>query len=237
MRCLIVDDEPLAQDVIEHYILGTEGLELVGKCTNAVQAFALLNKEQVDLMFLDIQMPELNGLDFIRTLRQLPMIILTTAYSEYAVQGFELDVVDYLLKPISLERFLKAVSKARAVRQPLQPPPPKPELTPKMQHDSIFIRSDGKYIQLNPQDILFIEGLKNYLIIHTTQKKIITHSTMKNMEEDLSAFPFFIRVHKSYLINRRFITEIEGNMVRLDKQTVPVGGIYKEELMRSLKLI
>ncbi|PZF72432.1 LytR/AlgR family response regulator transcription factor [Taibaiella soli] len=237
MRCLIVDDEPLAQDVIEHYISGTEGLELVGKCTNAVQAFAMLNKEQIDLMFLDIQMPELSGLDFIRTLRQLPMIILTTAYSEYAVQGFELDVVDYLLKPISLERFLKAVSKARALKQPVQSQVVIQEFVSKPQHDSIFIRSDGKYIQLNPQDILFIEGLKNYLIIHTAQKKIITHSTMKSMEEDLSAFPFFIRVHKSYLINRKFITEIEGNMVKLDKQEVPVGGIYKDELMRSLKIM
>jgi len=237
MRCLIVDDEPLAQDVIEHYISGTEGLELVGKCTNAVQAFAVLNKEPVDLMFLDIQMPELSGLDFIRTLRQLPMIILTTAYSEYAVQGYELDVVDYLLKPISLERFLKAVGKARDLKRPLPSAAPVHEPATQVQQDSIFIRSEGKYIQLDPRDILFIEGLKNYLIIHTTQKKIITHSTMKSMEEDLSAFPFFIRIHKSYLINRRFITEIEGNMVKLDKQTVPVGGIYKDELMRSLKLI
>lgn len=236
MRCLIVDDEPLAQDVIEHYISGTEGLELAGKCTNAVQAFAMLNKEQIDLMFLDIQMPELSGLDFIRTLRQLPMIILTTAYSEYAVQGFELDVVDYLLKPISLERFLKAVGKARALKQ-AAPQTVVQESTPKAPQDSIFIRSDGKYIQLNPQDILFIEGLKNYLVIHTAQKKIITHSTMKSMEEDLGDFPFFIRVHKSYLINRKFITEIEGNMVKLDKQEVPVGGIYKDELMKRLKLI
>lgn len=235
MNCLIVDDEPLAQDVIEHYIAKTDFLQLTGKCNTALQAFSMLNKEKIDLMFLDIQMPEINGLELLKTLKHPPKVILTTAYTEYALDGYELDVVDYLLKPISFERFLKAVNKLAAHTNT------EAAITnTKATNDSskeIFVKSDGKYIRIDPADILYIEGLKNYLVIYTTQKKVIVHSTMKNIEDELNPFRHFIRVHKSYIINRHFILEIEGNMIKLGNAVVPVGGSYKDELMRLVGIL
>ncbi|WP_118951759.1 LytR/AlgR family response regulator transcription factor [Taibaiella helva] len=230
MTCLIIDDEILAQDVIEHYISRTEGLQLVAKCNNALQAFALLSKQEVDLVFLDIQMPEINGLEFIKILKQPPKIILTTAYTEYALDGYELNVVDYLLKPVSFERFLKAVDKARAVTPAL------PEKIVPVQQD-IFVKCDGKLVRVQARDIRYVEGLKNYMILHTTARKMIVHGTMSNMEEELGVFGHFVRIHKSYLVNKQFITEISGNMIRLDQAELPIGGVYKPELLKWLKVI
>lgn len=229
MTCLIIDDELLAQDVIEHYITRTEGLQLVAKCDNALQAFALLSKQDIDLIFLDIQMPEINGLEFIKVLKNPPKIILTTAYTEYALDGYELNVVDYLLKPVSFERFLKAVDKARASVPALQERAEAP--------GDIYVKCDGKLIRVRPQDIRYVEGLKNYLMLHTTQRKLVVHGTMSNMEEELSAFGHFIRIHKSYLVNKLFITEISGNMIKLEQAELPIGGVYKPELLKLLKVI
>jgi DNA-binding LytR/AlgR family response regulator len=234
MTCLIIDDEILAQDVIEHYIGKTDTLQLVGKCNNALQAFPILSREPVDLLFLDIQMPEINGLEFIRVLKKPPKIILTTAYPDYALEGYELNVVDYLLKPISFERFLKAVEKVHALLQPAVQDTgavTKPDAT------DIFVKSDGKLIRINTAEILYIEGLKNYLLIHTPGRKIIVHSTMGNMETELGSFRHFIRVHKSYLVNRNFITEIMGNILKINQTEIPIGGVYKSELLRLLKVI
>lgn len=231
MNCLIIDDEPLAQDVIEHYIRKTDFLHLQGKCSNVLQAFSVLSKTPSDLLFLDIHMPEIDGLSFIRTLKDPPRVILTTAYSQYALEGYELNVVDYLLKPISFERFLKAVNKVREQ----QVPSPAPEAT--AGSGELFVKSDGKYLRVDCADILYVEGLRNYLMIHTTQKKIIAHSTMKNIEDELAAYASFIRIHKSYLVNKNFITEIEGNMVKLGQTELPIGSVYKNELLRLIRIL
>ncbi|XZF14203.1 LytR/AlgR family response regulator transcription factor [Chitinophagaceae bacterium MMS25-I14] len=233
MQCLIIDDEPLAQDVIEHYVLQTNTLQLAGKCSNALEAFSMLSKNDIDLVFLDIQMPEINGLEFIRTLRNPPKIILTTAYPEFALEGYELDVVDYLLKPVSFERFLKAVDKARA--SSAVPGQAVPDNV--VSSAELFVKTDGKLIRIDPKEILFVEGLKNYLAIYCTNRKLIVHSTMKNMEIELLSYGHFIRVHKSYIANTKFITEIEGNMIKVGQHEVPVGGIYKDDILRAIKII
>lgn len=232
MTCLIIDDEILAQDVIEHYISRTDTLQLTGKCSNALEAFAMLSKQPVDLIFLDIQMPEISGLDFIKVLKHPPRIILTTAYTEYALEGYELNVVDYLLKPISFERFLKAVDKARASLQPAAA-----ETAAPAAGKDIFVKSDGRLLRLDPGEILYVEGLRNYLLIHTAAKKIVVHSTMTNMEEELAPFRHFIRIHKSYLVNRKLIREISGNVLRINQTELPIGGVYKNELLQLLRVI
>jgi DNA-binding LytR/AlgR family response regulator len=233
MTCLIIDDETLAQDVLEHYISKTDMLQLRGKCNNALQAFSILSKQEIDLVFLDIQMPEINGLEFIRMLKKPPQIILTTAYQEYALDSYEFNVADYLLKPFSFDRFLKAILKIGA---PTHSRPAEQVIIPAEAQD-LFVKSDGRLIRINTNEILYIEGLKNYLMIHTVHKKIVVHSTMGNMEVELSAFPAFIRVHKSYLLNKNFITEIAGNIIRINQAEIPIGGVYKNSLMQLLKII
>lgn len=228
-----MDDEVLAQDVLEHYIQQTETLKLKGKCSNALEAFALLNREPVDLMFLDIKMPELSGIDFIKSLRKVPKIIITTAYHEYALEGYELDIVDYLLKPISFERFLKAIGKlpvttaASAV------------LVAGKENTGFFVRSDRKLVHIDPEEIRYIEGLKNYLLIHTRDnRKIIVHSTMVNMETQLQPYSYILRVHKSFLINRRYIKEIDGNIIRLaDSTQIPLGALYKDSFLNAIQVL
>jgi DNA-binding LytR/AlgR family response regulator len=233
MTCLIIDDEILAQDVIEHYISRVASLELHGKCNNALEAFAVLSRQEVDLIFLDIQMPEISGLDFIKLLKKPPKIILTTAYTEYALDGYELNVVDYLLKPVSFERFLKAVDKVQALLQSAAPD--KTAAAPAEQY--IFVKSDGKLIRINTTEIRYVEGLKNYLLIHTQHKKIIVHGTMGNMEEELKVLGNFVRIHKSYIVNKNCIAEISGNVVKVDQAELPIGGVYKNDLLRLLKVI
>lgn len=232
MTCLIIDDEILAQDVIEHYVSRIGTLELLGKCSNALEAFSLLSKQEVDLVFLDIQMPEISGLEFVKLLKQPPKIILTTAYTEYALDGYELNVVDYLLKPVSFERFLKAVDKVQALLQPAVND--KAAATPAQ---DIFVKSDGKLVRINTSDIRYVEGLKNYLMIHIANRRIIVHGTMGNMEEELKAFRHFIRIHKSYLVNKNYIAEITGNMVKVEQAELPIGGVYKNDLLKLLKVI
>jgi DNA-binding LytR/AlgR family response regulator len=235
MTCLIIDDEILAQDVIEHYISRVASLELYGKCSNALEAFAILSKQEIDLIFLDIQMPELSGLDFIKLLKKPPKIILTTAYTEYALDGYELNVIDYLLKPVSFERFLKAVDKVQALQQPAAAAAEKVQPAPAVQ--DIFVKSDGKLVRVNTAEIRYVEGLKNYLLIHTLSRRIIVHGTMGHMEEELKALGNFIRIHKSYIVNKNSITEIAGNMVKIEQTELPIGGVYKNDLLRLLKVI
>lgn len=233
MNCLIVDDEVLAQDVLEHYIQQTETLELKGKCSNALEAFAMLNREPVDLMFLDIKMPEISGIDFIKSLRNIPRIIITTAYHEYALEGYELDIVDYLLKPISFERFLKAIGKL--------PVPAATHAVPAADKagTGFFVKSDRKLIHIDPEEIRYIEGLKNYLLIHTKDsRKIIVHSTMVNMETQLQTYTYIFRVHKSFLVNRRYIKEIDGNIISLtDNTQIPLGALYKDSFLNAIRVL
>lgn len=234
MNCLIVEDELLAQEVIEFYIQKVDFLRLSGKCNNALQAFAALNKEPIDLMFLDIKMPEVSGIELIRSLKHPPKVILTTAFHEYALEGYELDVIDYLLKPISFERFLKAVNKAKSLTEGIHVTP---QQMPAGSRD-FFVRSDRKLIRINPEEIIYIEGLKNYLSIHLPGQQVIVHSTLTYLEEELSAYAHIQRVHKSFLVNKHFIRELDNNLIRLrDNTEIPIGGLYKDNLMQAMRII
>lgn len=233
MKCLIVDDEMLARDVIETYIEKVDFLQLAGKCSNALQAFSALGKQHIDLMFLDIKMPEMTGLEFIRTLKTPPEIIITTAFHEYALDGFELDVVDYLLKPISFERFLKAVHKVKMPQEQLLA-----YSIEKLPPEAFYVRSDRKLVKINPAEIVFIESLKNYLCIYTGKQKVIVLSTMQYLEEQLKEYSFILRVHKSFLINKNFISEIDNGILRMSSgNEIPLGGLYKDSFLEAMKIL
>ena len=228
LKCIIVDDEPLAQEVLERYLENIRELELVTKCNNALEAFEVLNHENIDLMFLDISMPVISGIDFLRSLRKSPAVIITTAHPDFALQGYELDVVDYLVKPVSLERFMKAVNKALDRVKQHAPS----EISNKA--DFMFVKSDQKLIRINFSDISYIEGMKDYVKIFTKEKMIVTLHTMKFFESSLPS-DSFIRVHKSYIVNASAIKSIAGNELELQQARIPIGSSYKDQLMRSIQ--
>lgn len=223
-RVLIVDDEPLAQDVLETYILKIPELEVAGKCKNVIEAYHFLQKEKPDLVLLDINMPEISGIDFLKGLTDKPAVIFTTAYAEYALDGFDLNAVDYLLKPFSFPRFFQAIQKflslAPADTHPAPPPAEK----------AVFLKSDGKYIRINLEELCFVEGLKDYVRIWTTSRKIIVYTKMKSLEAQLSQNPEFMRINKSYIVNLNFIEEVEGNFVRIIGQQITIGNTYRSEV-------
>jgi DNA-binding LytR/AlgR family response regulator len=233
IRCIIVDDEQHAIDILEHYAKQTPLLELVGTTTNPLEALQLVNSQQVDLVFLDIQMPELSGIDFVKAIHGKAKVILTTAYSEFALESYELDVVDYLLKPVRLPRFLTAVQKA--VNE-IGHKEEKHEL--ETEDDYIFVKTEskGKFLKINFADIDFIEGMKNYVAIHCGGKKTLVYTAMKDIEERLP-HKQFLRVHKSFIIAVPKITGIEGNLVRLHNVNaeILIGDSYKAELMEIIK--
>ncbi len=233
MNVLIVDDEPLAQEVLETYIQKFPNLQLVQKCSNAVEAHAALEQHSVDLMFLDIQMPQISGLDFLKTLDNPPKVIFTTAFSEYALEGFELGVVDYLLKPISLERFAKAIHKVTANTMTVGSTPVggnKSVESVVTTQDFIFVKSDKKLVKVFFEDIFYIEGLKDYVILHTPNGRLVTLQTMKSLEAKLPQ-ELFMRIHRSYIININKIAVLEGNMVNVNKKNIPVGKNYRDNLL------
>ncbi|HYV94846.1 MAG TPA: LytTR family DNA-binding domain-containing protein [Chitinophagales bacterium] len=225
MKCLIVDDEPLAQEVLENYVQRVEELHLVKKCSNAMQAMQVLHKDKVDLIFLDIQMPAMDGLSFLKSLKNPPSVILTTAYPKYAVQGYDLDVVDYLLKPISFERFLKSVNKAIDLRKGAQEESASAEY--------LFLKVDNKLVKVNFADIVYIEGMKDYLKVFVKEKLLVVHKTMKSIE-DLLPKNKFIRVHKSYIVSLGMVNSIVGNMVEINGKEIPIGANYKEQLIKMV---
>lgn len=230
INCIIVDDEPLAREGIENYISNISFFHLVRTCENAMQAMTLLSQESVDLMFLDIQMPNLTGINFLKTLKNPPMVIITTAYPNYAIEGYQLDVLDYLVKPISFERFLKASNKSldyftikqKALRSNI-----------KTQDDYFFIKSEGRYEKIRFEDILLIEGLENYIIIHTPEKKYLSLIPMKSMEGQLPT-DAFIRVQKSFIVPLSKIDSIEGNMLKIGKHSVTIARHNKEKIIDQI---
>lgn len=227
LKCIVVDDEPLAQEVLERYLQNIREIELVTTCSNALEAFEVLNNEPIDLMFLDISMPVISGLDFLRSLHKAPAVIITTAHPDYALQGYDLDVVDYLVKPVSMERFMKAVNKAiERVRLPL------PQARNSMP-DYMFVKSDQKLIRINFADIHYIEGMKDYVKIFTAEKMIVTLHTMKFFEANLPSDQF-IRIHKSYIANAASIKSIAGNELELHQTRLPIGSSYKDNLMKMI---
>jgi DNA-binding LytR/AlgR family response regulator len=229
-KILIVDDEPLAQDVMEAYISKLPELEIVAKCNNALDAFSVLNKEKVDLMLLDINMPEISGMDFLKTLKNPPRVIFTTAYTEFAVESYELDVVDYLVKPISFERFFKSINKAKEIIEASASGPQRHGTIIDTKENFMFVKSDGKLVKIDLSKLWFVEGLKDYIRLWTETGKVIVHSTMKNFEELLSSLPAFVRVNKSYIVNIKHVNEVDGNVIRIKNEMITIGNTYKEKV-------
>jgi DNA-binding LytR/AlgR family response regulator len=228
INCLIVDDEPLAGEVIESYIDQDPLLYLVQKCSNALEASEAIKNGQIDLIFLDIHMPEISGIDFIKSLENPPLVVFTTAHPDYAVDGFNLDAVDYLLKPVSADRFRKAVRKAQemlSLRQSSRELP--------ASDDYLFVKADQKLVKLRYEDIQYVEALADYVKIHTAEKRIITLQTMKKMEEKLPKDKF-IRVHRSFIVGIGKIKSISGNKIELGQQQIPIGKNYKSTLYNYL---
>ena len=230
LRVLIVDDEPLAQEVIERYLRNINELELVGKCSNALEAFEVLHNEHIDLMFLDISMPVISGIDFLRSLRIAPAVIITTAYPDFALQGYELDVIDYLVKPISLERFMRAVNK---VIERIKKPTPVIAESKQIKADYMFVKCDQKLIKIRFNDIDYIEGMKDYVKIFTNDKMIVTLHTMKFFESNLPSH-IFIRIHKSYIVNVDAIKTISGNELEINQTKIPIGNSFKDNVLKHI---
>jgi DNA-binding LytR/AlgR family response regulator len=227
IKCMIVDDEPIARDIIRNHITATPGLSLVKSCMNASEAYEGLHEHEVDLIFLDIQMPVITGTDFLRSLRNPPLVVFTTAYHNYAVEGFELNSVDYLLKPITYERFYQAIQKVRD-RLPLQPAQ---QASPAV--DYIFIKQDSRLIRIHFDQIRYIEAEKDFSTVFTTDKKLLAGMHLKMFENMLPADRFF-RVHRSYIVNLAKISSINGNMAEIGQTEIPIGANYKNELMKKL---
>jgi DNA-binding LytR/AlgR family response regulator len=230
INCIIIDDEPLARKGLKEYIADTDFLNLVGEFDNAVKATELLSKGSVQLLFLDIQMPKITGLDFFKSLHHAPPVIFTTAYPQYDLDGFDLNSLDYLVKPISFERFLKAALKAKEyyeIRQHNE------GAAAGKKEEYFFIKADNKLVKIFFDEILYVEALQNYVTIHTADKKYITYLTFKSVEEYLPA-DGFIKTHKSYIISASKINSIEGNDIRIGNHHVPISRNEKEEVMEKL---
>jgi DNA-binding LytR/AlgR family response regulator len=232
ITCLAVDDEPPALDVVTRHIAAIPSLQLVGTCVNAVQALAMLQQQNIDLLFLDIQMPQILGTQFIRTLKNPPKVIFTTAYRKFAVEGFELDAVDYLLKPITFERFLKAVNKIMDL--PVQDTPHSPVKNEAAGERFIHLRADRKVQKIPLDDIIYIESLKDYCKIITTSRQIITRQSISFIESSLPA-DGFIRIHRSYIVSLDKIESYTNELVEIAQQELPIGRMYRHEVERSLK--
>lgn len=231
--CLVVDDEPIACDIIQAYCMHLPALSVVAACSNALEAKAVLQKQKADILFLDVNMPVLDGIAFLKTLKNPPLVIFTTAYKEFAVDAFDLAACDYLLKPFSLERFIIAVDKAiEKLNGPSQEP--QKGITEATEH-YIFIRADGKVYKISLDEILFAEAQGNYTKIVTTQNILLPTMTFSSFEELLPKLSF-LRVHRSYLINKTKVTHIEGNRVFIQKSEIPIGSNYKEAFLKALGL-
>jgi DNA-binding LytR/AlgR family response regulator len=234
--CLAVDDEPLALSVLKKYIGSVECLELAGSCANAVQALQMLQQNHVDLIFLDIQMPQIMGTDFIRTLKKSPKIIFTTAYRKYAIEGFELDAVDYLLKPISFERFLKAVNKV--LQTDINAPDSvyhTTDLISESSNSCLYVRADRKMIKVLLNDILYIEGLSDYVKIITKAKTIVTKQLISALEETLPK-DNFIRIHRSFIIAINKIDSYNADSIQIGNKELPISRLFKQNVNKLLNI-
>jgi DNA-binding LytR/AlgR family response regulator len=234
IRCIAIDDENLALELIEDDIRKVPFLELVGICKSGFEAMEVLQKEKIDLLFLDIHMPDISGIQFLKSLTHRPLVIFTTAYEKYALEGFELDVIDYLLKPYSYERFLKAVNKAQEYLtnvervQLMETGDPVPAASA-----YIFVKSDYKLVKIEINEILYIESLKDYIKIFTGGKPVLTLSSMKAIEDRLPSTEF-IRVHRSFIVNIRKIQYIHRNFVMVENKEVPIGDNYKDTFLKAI---
>ncbi len=233
IRCLVVDDEPLALDILEDYISKVPFLTLVKTTTSAIEGLSLVQNDAIDLVFLDVQMPELTGIQFLKIINGKCDVILTTAYSQYALDGYELDVVDYLLKPIAFDRFYKAAQKVLQSSGNTNSSAPE-VLSVQKNHDFIFVKTEHKIQKIYLDDILYIEGLKDYISIFTRSERIITLQNMKKMEESLPS-KSFIRVHKSYIIALGKIESIERSRIQIGEKIIPIGDTYREYFFKQIE--
>ena len=233
IRCLVVDDEPLALDILEDYISKVPFLTLVKTTTSAIEGLSLVQSDAVDLVFLDVQMPELTGIQFLKIINGKCEVILTTAYSQYALDGYELDVVDYLLKPIAFDRFYKAAQKVlqNKSNHPVIPQEVSPATN---SHNFIFVKAEHKIRKIYLDDILYIEGLKDYISIFTEGERVITLQNMKKMEELLPA-KSFIRVHKSYIVALGKIESIERSRIQIGDKIIPIGDTYRDYFFKLIE--
>jgi len=231
LKCLIIDDEPIARKLLQEYIEETDFLELVGVAVNPLKAAGLINSTEVDLIFLDINMPKMSGLEFLRSAPNLPMVIMTTAYGQYALDGFELAVVDYLVKPFSLDRFLKACMKAFELKSLKD----SKSANPKPDAGHFFVKCEGKIEKVVYDELIFIEAMANYVVLHTINDKMVVYLTIKGILEKLPADQF-VQVHKSFIVNTEKINTIEGNMLHLGGAKITMGLSYADGVMdRVLK--
>ncbi len=233
VRCLVVDDEPAARDVLVRYIEQLPALHLSGQCGNALQTLDFLQQHPVDLLFLDIRMPQLNGTDLVKILKQPPRIIFTTAFPEYALQGYELDIVDYLLKPIQFDRFIKAVQKAMQLQ--IVPDNHKSFVQPQPESQEAFIyfRADRKMVKVLLKDILYIESMKDYVKVFTTNGVVITKQSISSLLELLPE-QNFIRTHRSFIVSLQQIKSYTNELIEIEKAEVPIGKLFRQNVLKTL---
>jgi len=231
MKCIIVDDEPLGIDVLESYVKKMPDLDLIGTCNNALEASEFLKNHKVDLMFLDIQMPEITGLEFMRSIANPPLVVFCTAYPDFAVEGFELNAIDYLLKPVGFDRFIKTIERAREYMTLKKNDAVE---APDLENDHIFIKSNQKQVKLSYDQIMYVEAFADYVKLYTPEKRYITLQTMKNMEQKLPKEKF-IRVHRSFIVGIKYIHSFNSSELEIGTVKIPVGKNYKDEFLLKLR--
>ncbi|SHJ60044.1 two component transcriptional regulator, LytTR family [Reichenbachiella agariperforans] len=229
IKCLIIDDEPLAINVIKNFLVNFKNFELLGTCPDAVEGFNFLSKHEVDVIFLDINMPKISGLDFLKSLNKPPMIVITTAYREYAVESFELDVVDYLVKPFALQRFMKTVNRIESRLEEKNINRTEPTNSAETERPHVFFKVDKKMIKVYLDEILYIESLKDYIRIKTFDQSLINHNNLVSVAELLPADEF-VRIHRSYIIAIKKVKVIDGNQVEVGDKLLPIGRNYQKDI-------
>ncbi|TAD96214.1 MAG: response regulator [Bacteroidetes bacterium] len=229
MTCIVVDDDEFSREVIKQYVERSENLDLLAECQDAIEAYALLKRLEVDIIFLDVEMPQMTGIELIKSLDKLPQIVLITSRSHYAVEAFENSVTDYLVKPVKYARFLQAVEKIEKNFKP------RFDTNLGDSAETFFIKVDGKIVKVRLEDVAFVEALADYVVFNTPQKKYIVHSTMKNVSEKLGEN--FVRVHRSFIINTDHIDSIEDTKVMIANKAIPIGASYKNEFIDKLNFL
>jgi DNA-binding LytR/AlgR family response regulator len=227
INCIVVDDEPLARQLIISYISQVPGLQCVAECAGAVEAFAALHTHPVDVIFVDIEMPGINGLNFIRSLKRTPAVVFITAYAQHAVDAFEIEAVDYLVKPVTMERFLKTVDKIVPAQDQHTTAEQGPDIS------SIFLKVDRRLVRIDLDSIMYAEGLGDYLKVHCTDQTLIVYMSLSKLETLLPG-QRFIRIHRSTIVNKQFIRFIEGNFVQINETDLPIGSTYRDRLLKNL---
>jgi two-component system, LytTR family, response regulator len=236
LNCVIVEDEPLARNLLTEYVRKVPSLNLIEACSSPIMALDVLRNNAIDVLFLDVQMPELTGISLLKVLQKRPLVILTTAYSEYALQGYELDVVDYLLKPITFERFLRAVDKVNLRLGSKKPTPPAvvEKSSAAAEQPFVFIKDGTKLVKVVFDDILYVEGLKDYVTIHLSNQKIVSLQRLKTLEEQLPSDKF-IRIHNSFIVALRSIDVVHKNHVQIRNAQIPIGETYKKSFREFIE--